>query len=327
VSTTLTLSDLRKRIQYACGQGDVSGTLTSVGSNSVFDNRRYDNDGDWNGCYLQDYRAGTIVSQFPLAEIVRVNQWYQSNGAFILYRNFAGLPLAGDSYELTKLLSFPEIRNAINQAFNTVGATLRTLVRDESQSLVAGTYQYTPNYISATSAQYYGPVPPVYTPPTTVPPTTPTNQFFAQGVVKIECQYYTGLPTAPWTELINWDYLDDYTIQLNQDDVDTFAGNLIRFTGYGPIAGPLTNDEPITVIATFPDDFAIDILTWACAHHVWLMVAMKQTVGERDSSDKNAEMAFKQYQLAVNKYQRPTTFKRMVKVPTAPGWLGGGYSS
>lgn len=295
MSTTLTVGGLRQRMQMASGQGDVTGTFTAISAAmNVIDTNRFDSDGAWNGAYIQQTTGFSIGTG-----ITRINQWWQDSGTFILYRPFTGTVHVNDSYELTKLLSFPELRAAINNGFNTVGPSLRTLVRDESQMLVAGTYQYTPNYASAGA-----------------------NQFFVQGVVQIDCQYYEGLPTAPWTPLTNWEYLDDYTIQLNQDDVDTFAGNKIRFTGYGPIGPPLTNDFPSTVIAVFPDDFAIDILTWACVHHLWLMVAAKQTVGERDSSDKNAEMAFKQYQLAVNKYARPTPFKRMVKVPTAPGWLG-----
>lgn len=292
MSTTLTLTDLRTQIGVQLGESDITGNFTSTpNGTTLLDNNRYDADNIWQNAFIQDISA----SPYP---ITRIQAWTQGNTSFTLFKAFgSGAPANGDSYELHRALSFFELRQVINRGISTCGQGLRTLVRDETQSLIAGQYQYLPNYSAATP-----------------------NAYFPQGVVKVEVQYYTGLPTAPWLELTDWEYLDDFTLQLTQDSVDAYAGNQLRFTGYGPVTGRITNDNPYDVIGTFDDDFQIEALTWACTYHGWLMLAAKKTTGEGEHETQMSQIAFQNFDAARKQWQRPQVFKKKVKGALPPGW-------
>lgn len=292
MATTLTLAQLRQEIGANLGEADVTGTITSPPSTFVIDHNRWDLDGVWNQGYLQD----TTVTG---GSIARISNWTQSVNQFALFSNVSGSSVVGNSYEVHKVLSFAELRRAINRGITMCGPGLRTLVRDETQTVQPSIYQYTPNYNAAT-----------------------TNAFFPQGVVRVEVQWDLGQPTAPWIQVNNWDYLDDFTIQFSYEDVNFYTGNPLRFTGYGPITNFITSDDPTLVIGTFDDDFLIESLVWASTHHAWLMAASKKSTGENKEELEMSQIAQQQFEESRRKWNRGSIIKRRIIVPTGVGWTG-----
>jgi hypothetical protein len=293
MSTILTLSQLRIEIGTDLGETDCTGTITSPPGGTITDNQRWDLDGTWNMGWLQDLTV-------PGGSIVRIKTWSQSINQFALFNNPNPLAATGDQYEVHKVLSFEELRRAINRGLATCGEGLRVLVRDESQVFVAAQYQYKPNY-NATQA----------------------NAFFPQGVMRLDVQWDLGQPTAPWVTLTDWEYIDDETIQVSYSDADYYAGNPIRFVGYGPITKRITTDAPATVIGTFDDDFQIEVLHYACTHHAWLIAAAKKSSNESQEELQMAQMMLAKYEDARKKWNRPQLMKRRIKVPTGVGWTAG----
>lgn len=285
MSVTITLASLRQEMGISLGEGAVTGTMTATPSGTtMLDTNRFDPDGYWDGAFVQDVTA----SGHP---INRVQFWTGGNNTFFMFQGWSGATL-NDQYELHRLLSFPELRASINRAIAMCGQTIRNVVRDETQTLTAGTYQYTPNYDPSAA-----------------------HAFFPGQVFRVEIEYETGLPTAPWIETSDWKYLDDQTIQLDLHTVDYYAGNPIRFSGYGPITTRLTSDDPTQTICTLPDEFAAEILIWACVHHAWQILAAKQTAGEQASSKENAQQALQQFSLAVRNWQRAQHIDRQAILP------------
>jgi hypothetical protein len=292
MSTVLTLAQLRVEIGTDLGETDCTGTITSPPSGTVTDNTRWDLDGTWNMGWLQDTTiAGGSIS--------RIKTWAQSINQFALFNNLSGSAATGDTYEVHKVLSFEELRRAINRGIATCGQGLRILVRDESQVFVAATYQYKPNY-DATQA----------------------NAFFPGGVMEVHVQWDLGQPTAPWVKLKEWYYLDDETIQFTYQDPDYYAGNPIRFLGYGPISQRITTDNPTYVVGTFDDDYQIEALHYACTHHAWLMAAAKKSSNESQEEMQMAQVALSKYEEARKKWNRPQFVHRKIIVPTGAGWTG-----
>lgn len=294
MAQTLTLGALREAIGKNLGEEFTNSTFTSIPSNTAIDLNRNDLDGTWNQGWLQDVSS---TGQ----PIVQVQNWTQSVNQFTFYRNIATLDATvaqGDTYEVHKVLNFGELQAAVNRGLSLCGQGLRTLVRDETQVFVASVYQYTPNYNTALP-----------------------NAFFPQGVVKMEVQYDLGVPTAPWIEVTGWDYLDDFTIQVSYYDADNFAGNPIRFTGYGPIVGRVTTNNPNFVIGTFTDDFMIDALIWACTHHAWMMAAVKKSTNENQAELQNAQYALSEFEACKKNWYRGAMIKRRVRTPTGVGWI------
>jgi len=274
------------------GFGPATGTFTGVTANNFSDSKRTETDGTINSFWIQD----TTVSG---GSISRVSSWTQSNAQGTLVVAWPVLPAVGDSYELSvNSLSFPELRRAINSGIALCGRKLRTLVRDESQSLVSNTYQYTPNYDPASA-----------------------NAFFPRGVDRVSFLWWVGQTTREFTD-VNFSYIDDSTIQLDDFVVDAYAGDTIRFQGMGPLTQRLKTDDPAQTIATFNDEFMIDALVWACVNRAWMIAGAKKSAGESQFELAMAQDALQQHQATMESWRRGPTVKARMDSPIH----GGGWT-
>jgi len=291
VSTTLTLAGLYQLVFDRMGQDPSSGTLTTVGTLNATDNTRFDPDGTWGNGWLLD----TVVNS-----TVRIQSWTQATNQFSFFNGLQGAS-AGDTYQLFPgSISPAALINAINSGTSLEGKAIRTLVRDESQVLIANQYQYSPSYDPSA-----------------------INAFFPGMVVQCSFLYWTGQPTREWT-LIDEAYLiDDYTFQFPAYTCDTYAGCQIRFQGYGPLLPRVTSATlPSATLATFNDPFLIDALVYSVCGQAWLIVAGKKTSGESTTERSNAEFCFEQAKALLTNWRRGIPISVMSNDVVVGGWRG-----
>ena len=235
------------------------------------------------------YDNGSIIDEtVATASQGRISTQAQSAG----YTLFAALTNGGsisDSYTaLRALLTVRELREAINTGIATCGRSLRTL-NTATQTLVANTYQMTPTYGA--------------------------GGFWPGMVVKAEVQFYVGQPTRDYIPLEGWRYLDDEIIQLPASVVDSFAGNLIRWTGYGPVYDNLSTDNPGTVIGTFDDSGQIEMLTAAVKAAAFGTIAAKGPPSDSGRYRQLQADALAQFKDMQRKWSRGIPIQRTTRTP------------
>lgn len=296
---SLTQSDLRVAVGRNIGEPEPLGQFTnSPGlTNLAIDINRFDDTNTFNGGYIQD----TSAVGYPTA---RINTWDLPTNTFNLYRALQPtsivLPTIGDIYEVHQKLSFPQFRNCINNGIGWCGKWLRNQVRDETQTLIANQYTYKPNYSASA-----------------------TNAFWPGEVVRVDWEYWLGQQTKTWMELQGWFYLDDETIQFPTWVVDQWAPNPIRFTGYGPVSGFITDDNPARVIGTFDDDFAANMLIWATTAAAWNTLGAQLEANEQSAAKANEQNALQQAQASRSTWERGRAQTGRVRTPVSiGGWQG-----
>lgn len=308
MTTTITLGSLRAQVGLGIGEQRVVGTFSGVSTNlTAVDIGQFEPDQFFNDAYIQDTAQNNIITGTINDSITRVAQWVQANSQYTFYGAFQ--PLAAqnfDSYEIHTKLSFDELRSVINDGIAFAGKALRQAVRDESNTLTANNYQIKPNYVSGSA-----------------------NSFFPGGVTAIAYEFWIGQSTRDWvtipkaTDGGGWYYLDDETIQLPQGIVDTYAGNPIRLSGYGPVATPITTNASAQVIATLDDDWMNLVLKRACVYQAFALLFSKSAGGERQNVQANMELALQQYESLIGKWKRRALQSESVLVPVGYGGWGG----
>ena len=291
MSTTLTLAYLYQQVIDGLGQDPSSGTLSTVGTLNATDNTRFDPDGTWANGWLMDTTANSTV---------RIQSWTQATNQWSFFSGLQGA-VAGDAYQLFPgSISPGGMLNAINKGTAIDGKVIRTLVRDETQTLTANQYQYTPNYDPANA-----------------------NAFFPGQVVQCSFLYWLGQPTREWTTIPEAYLIDDYTFQFPASVCDTYAGSPIRFQGYGPLIPRVTSATlPNTVLGTFDDPSLIDALVYSVQGQAWLIVASKKTSGESEVERSNAEFCFEQSKAMLTNWRRGLPISVMTDEVVTSGWRG-----